>query len=402
MKVAHKYLVLASLYVVQSVPFSFVKTGFQLFLKDQNVDYAGITGITYTFLLPWIFKFLWAPLVDKWCANLFPKMRRALLFFQLLGASILAIIALLRFPQDISWVLVGLFVFSLVAATQDIIIDGFAVLLLPRKEHGLGNTFQMGGYYIGEVLGGALILIILDYYGWSWAMVSFVVFFLIPFVPVFLFKPKENKIIPKPSAAGFGDIRSFLKIKGVKFWLLVMMVFMGAQVASSTLLPVMFAEIDFNKTDIAILISLLGNSASVAGAILSGTFINKWGRKNSLVGFGILKMIAILSFLFINTDAHLATAYSVVMVNGFLSGLLTITLFTIMMDKCRLTSPGTDFTLQQSLNLTAIAFFGICSGFLVKYTNFTTLFVAAFFIGVVAILLAIFGISRTSLDKEVG
>eukprot|EP01035_Chromulina_nebulosa_P032196 gene32196-42983_t len=403
MKLSRKYVVLASLYIVQSVPFSFIKTGFQLLLKEDNIDYKSLGAIMSLLLLPWVFKFVWAPLVDKWCANSFPKIRKAILFFQVLGAALLGLTASFQFPEAIQPVLGAFFLFSLVAATQDIIIDAFAVLALPKKEHGIGNTFQMGGYYVGEVLGGALILIIFDRFGWNWAMMAFVLFFLIPFIPVLLYKHDETIHPPKPSTAGFSNVKSYFKMQGMGFWLLVMVIYMANQMLASTLLPSMFLDMGYTKTEIASIVSIWGNTASVAGAVLAGVLVEKWGRKNCLVGFGSLKILSLLGFFLLKGDADTTIVYSVIMVNGFISGLATVTVFTIMMDKCRLTSPGTDFTIQQSINLFAIATFGALSGRLVKADgDFTVLFITAFIVGLVGVLLAAFGLSSKSLDNGNG
>lgn len=351
-------------------------------------------------LLPWVFKFTWAPLVDKWCENNFPKIRKTILFFQVIGAATLGIAASFQFPEDLQPVLGAFFLFSLIAATQDIVIDAFAVLALPKREHGLGNTFQMGGYYVGELLGGALILIIFDKFGWNWAMMSFVVFFLIPFIPVLLYKPTDFNP-PRPSTeGGFSKVKSYFKIKGMRFWLLVVVIYTANQMLASTLLPSLFLEMGYTKTEIASIVSIWGNAASVAGAVLAGVLIEKLGRKNSLVGFGALKVISLLGFFLFKSGQQIEVVYAIIIINGFISGLSSVTIFTIMMDKCRLTSPGTDFTIQQSVNLFAIAFFGAISGMFVRGTgDFTLSFIVAFIIGTCGVLLAAFGISKQSLDN---
>lgn len=401
MSLPRKYFVLASLYIVQSVPLAFLKTGFQAFLRDEQVAYDSIGWLISLLLMPWVFKFLWAPAVDKWCQNKLPKIRKSILFFQIVGALLLGIAAVMQFPDSLQLIVLVFFLFSLAAATQDIVVDALAVLTLPKKEHGLGNTFQIGGYYLGEILGGALILIIFDQFGWNWAMGAFVLFFLIPFVPVLLYKAKATTVIPPSSTKGFENVKNFFNIKGMSFWLIVMIIYMGNQVLSRTLLPSFFTDLGYSKTQIASIISIWGNSASVLGAVVGGLLVNKWGRKNSLVGFGVLKVIALLGFFLIENAASNTMVYSVIMINDFISGLATVTLFTIIMDKCRLSSPGTDFTIQQSVNQFAVLFFVILSGILVKVQggDFTLLFIVSLLVGVVGVLLAAFGIKKSSLDN---
>jgi len=92
------------------------------------------------------------------------------------------------------------------------------------------------------------------------------------------------------------------------------------------------------------------------------------------------------------------------MINDFVSGAAMVTVFTIMMDKCRLTSPGTDFTIQQSINQFAILFFVIISGIVVKFQkdDFTLLFIIALIVGVIGVALAAFGLKKENLDNSNG
>ena len=129
--------------------------------------------------------------------------------------------------------------------------------------------------------------------------------------------------------------------------------------------------------------------------------INKLGRKNSLVGFGLLKVVALLGFFLIKDGVTENTIYSVIIGNDFASGLATVTIYTIMMDKCRLSSPGTDFTIQQSITQFAVLFFVVISGILVKTQqgNFSLLFTVAFGVGLLGVLLAALGLKSATLDN---
>lgn len=398
-----KYLILASLYIAQSVPLSFLKTGFQSFLRSQDLQYDNISRMIGMMMLPWVIKFLWAPLVDKWCANRLPRMRNAILFFQLMGALILGFIASMSFPDALRPITLMFFIFSFIAATQDIVVDGLAVLTLPQKEHGFGNILQIGGYYLGEVLGGALILIIFDQFGWNWAMGAFVVFFMLPFIPVLLFRAgNTGEIPPAGERMGLRKIREFFGLPGMRIWIAVMVIFMGIQVLPSTLLPSLLTDKGFGKSEIGSVIGIWNNTASLAGAVIGGLLINKLGRKNSLIVFGLLKIAASLTFFLLNAEVVTReTAYWVISVNGFASGLATVTIYTIMMDKCRLSSPGTDFTIQQCINHLSIVFYAIISGILVnRYQgSFTGLFYTATAIGIAGVLITVFGVSHKSLDS---
>src|SRR3546814_12094455 len=73
---------------------------------------------------------------------------------------------MLDLSQSLRLVFVALVIFNLLAATQDIATDGLAVHLLQGRDRGLANGIQVGGYRLGMVLGGGLLLWIYSLTGW--------------------------------------------------------------------------------------------------------------------------------------------------------------------------------------------------------------------------------------------
>jgi hypothetical protein len=62
----NKYYTLLSLYLAQSIPMSFFSTVIPVIMRQEQYSLESI-GYLQLIKLPWIFKFLWAPLVDKTC-----------------------------------------------------------------------------------------------------------------------------------------------------------------------------------------------------------------------------------------------------------------------------------------------------------------------------------------------
>src|SRR5690606_33239061 len=95
-------------------------------------------------------------------------------------------------------------------------------------------------------------------------------------------------------------------------------------------------------------------------------------------------------------------ALFVIATNDFCAGLATVALFTVMMDKCNLNRPGTDFTIQQSINSIGILVFVILSGTIAKAFGYGGLFYAAIIIGVLSVILALFGIKWNKVEVNGG
>lgn len=383
----NKVLLISTLYISQSVPVSFMKTGFQVFLKNQDLAVDSISRLLGLLLLPWALKFLWAPLIDRSGSKRFGHRKSWIIPLQILGFLILVCAAFLDLESQLLQVFLLFLFYSFLCATQDIAVDGLAVLSLNKKQHGVGNSIQMGGYYLGELLGGAAILIIFDQYGWTPSILALALFFLLP-LP-FIIPFKESKIAPDQGngRVNFGHIASYFKQENT-FWIMLLFIYMGNQILARTMLPSLLSERHFTESEIGYTIGIYGNAASIAGAVLGGLLIQSIGRKRSLIGYGLLK-IPVFFLLLVIPEPGFSHGWIIggILCNDFMAGLATVALFTVMMDKCRLDSPGTDFTIQQSLNAIGVVIFVFLSGAVLENFGLLALVTTASVIGFLSVLM---------------
>jgi MFS family permease len=159
MPLGYKAWLLASLYLAQGLPYGFFTQALPVLLREQGLSLTAISATTLLFL-PWALKFMWAPLVDRLGT---PK--QWLLPLQLAAVAGAAALSLVDIAGALWLLLLALFLFNLVSATQDIATDGLAVNVLSPRERGLGNGIQVGGYRLGMILGGGLLLWIFARHG---------------------------------------------------------------------------------------------------------------------------------------------------------------------------------------------------------------------------------------------
>ncbi|XP_074645426.1 major facilitator superfamily domain-containing protein 3-like [Tubulanus polymorphus] len=153
-------MLLTFLYFVQGLPYGFQARFLPLYLRAQGVS---LTNLSFfkLLLVPWLCKALWAPLVDRYGT------KRLWLFWSMFGLMVTCAICAF-IPRDFIPVLsLLLFVMNLFAATQDIAVDGIAIQILTAEELGHGNTAQVVGYKIGSIVGGGLLVWLMDVLGWK-------------------------------------------------------------------------------------------------------------------------------------------------------------------------------------------------------------------------------------------
>ncbi len=148
-----------SLYLSEGAPIGFIWLALPTRLRASGVDIEDITWLTAILVLPWTFKFLWAPLVDllrtrRW------NLRHWIVTAQIvMGLSLLPLIWL---DPVHSFRALGalLLVHAFAAATQDVAIDALCISTTSASERGQYNGWMQAGMLIGRAVmgGGALVL----------------------------------------------------------------------------------------------------------------------------------------------------------------------------------------------------------------------------------------------------
>ena len=117
--------------------------------------------------LPYTWKFLWAPLMDRIALPL--GRRRGWMLVAQIGL-VLSIGALGYIDPLHETALVAVFasVIAFLSATQDVAIDAYRRETLPDEELGIGNAIHVQAYRIASLVPGSLSLILADLLPWVW------------------------------------------------------------------------------------------------------------------------------------------------------------------------------------------------------------------------------------------
>ena len=152
------------------LPLALTGQAMQAWLSVDGVDVATI-GFLSLVGLPYTFKFLWAPLMDRFELPWLGRRRGWLVLTQLALAGALVWMADTS-PTDAMRafaLLAGLVAF--ISASQDVVIDAYRTDLLPPAERGLGSSLTVLGYRLAMILSGGIALIWVDAAqggGWTW------------------------------------------------------------------------------------------------------------------------------------------------------------------------------------------------------------------------------------------
>jgi PAT family beta-lactamase induction signal transducer AmpG len=170
---AHRLLVVMLLGFASGLPLALTGQAMQAWLSVEGLDIATI-GFLSLVGLPYTFKFLWAPLMDRFDWPLLGRRRGWLVLTQLsLAAVLLALAATSPSAATRAFALLAVLV-AFVSASQDVVIDAYRTDLLHARERGLGASLNVLGYRLAMIVSGGVAFIWTDPAqggGWDWPQV---------------------------------------------------------------------------------------------------------------------------------------------------------------------------------------------------------------------------------------
>ena len=255
--------------------------------------------------LPYIWKFVWSPLLDRYSLSLFtykPGLRRSwMLSTQVL---LLVTIGALGFLDPltqlwpIAWLCLGI---AFLSATQDIVLDAYRRQILPDQELGLGNSIHVNAYRVGGLIPGSLSLVLSDFLPWETVFLITAAFVLVGIALTLSIKepPCTHQQPATLQAAIVEPFNEFFSRQGVQQALLILAFMLlyklGDSMATALATP-FYLDMGFSKTEIGIVAKQAALWPMIIGGIAGGILMLKIGINRALWLFGFVQIISILGF----------------------------------------------------------------------------------------------------------
>ena len=147
------------------LPLYFLINLLPAWLRTEGVDLKAI-GLFALIQLPYTWKFIWSPLMDRFSLPL-GRRRGWMLATQVGLIASLAGFAAFQPQQDIWSIAVLAVAVAFFSASQDIVLDAYRREILPDAELGLGNSIHINTYRLASLVPGSLSLILADHLPWS-------------------------------------------------------------------------------------------------------------------------------------------------------------------------------------------------------------------------------------------
>ncbi len=199
------------------LPLALTSSALQAWMTIDGLDIATI-GFLSLVGLPYTFKFLWAPLMDRFEPPFFERRKGWLIITQALIALFLFILS--TFSPSKSTQSFGLIavVIAFLSASQDVVIDAFRTDILKSNERGLGSSLSVFGYRLAMILSGGIAMVWADSVsgsGMSWASIYRVMALIMVVMSILtlLFLPKLDEAFQvRPKSDALGDLLGFFML----------------------------------------------------------------------------------------------------------------------------------------------------------------------------------------------
>jgi MFS transporter, PAT family, beta-lactamase induction signal transducer AmpG len=389
---AHKIILLGSLYLTQGVPFGFFTQAFPSLMRRQGYSLEAISAAT-VLALPWAAKFLWASAVDRYSFRHFGRRKSWLVPLQLLTTITLLSVALLPVGDLSVGVLTTVLLVNFMIATQDIAADALAVDVLAERERGVANGVQVAGYRLGMVIGGGILLIVFDRYGWTVTFASMAAIIAAASAPVLRYNELPHADLDRADDVG---IRAFLRRPGAAYIIALVTTYKFGEAFAIGMVRPLLVDKGFGLSDIGAMLGIVGFGAVLIGGLTGGALVNALGRRKALIVFGVGQAAAVAGYAYMASHSvGRGFAYAVCAAEHFTSGMANAALFTCMMDWSYRETGATDYTLQASAVVIASGLASSLSGFSAGRFGYTSHFTLSLVLAGAAALLAATLYSKT-------
>ena len=273
-------------------------------LRTEGINLK-VIGAFALIQIPYTWKFLWSPFLDRYVIAALGRRRGWMLLTQLALMAAIPWMGTLSPRDELSWVIYAATAVAFLSATQDVAIDAYRRELLSNAELGLGNAVHVNAYRIAGLIPGSLSLILADHF--SWPIVFTVTgLFMLPGLAMTLMVAEPAVAAAPPKTlreAVVEPFREFIGRAGVGSALLVLgFIFLyklGDSMCTALATP-FYLDMGFSKSDIGLIAKNAGLWPSVIGGLLGGLWMLRLGINRGLWLFGVVQVVSILGFAWLS------------------------------------------------------------------------------------------------------
>ena len=352
------------------LPLALTSGTLQAWMTVEGIDLTTI-GIFTLASLPYTWKFLWAPFMDRYVPPLFGRRRGWMLLTQLGLVAAIAAMAMTS-PSEATWRMAFLALLVVfLSASQDVAVDAFRTDALHARERGMGAAVFVGGYRAAMLVSGALALVLAQHLGWQFTYFLMAGLMVIGVMATLVADNPDLDAPPPAStwAAIRDPFREFFSRRGALALLLLIVLYKFGDAFAGTLTTAfLLRDVGFELQEIGFITKGAGLVASLLGVLFGGLLLARMGLYHSLMVFGILQALTNLGFwLLAVSGKSFALMALVIGMENIAGGMGTAAFVALLMALCNHRYSATQFALLSALAAVGRVYLGPLAGYLIDH-----------------------------------
>lgn len=388
-----RYIMFSVLYFAQGIPGGITYYAIPAWLAMNGKTPMEIATYSAVVLIPWSFKIIIAPLMDRYTILSMGRKRPWVIFGQL--GLILSFLAIGLVPDplnNLNGLMIAGFIISVFGCFQDVSTDGMAIDTVPIEEQARANGLMWGSKTIGSAMSMVIGTTLISILGFSTAipLISIATAFII-LAPIFFRERPGEKIMPwttgeaSPNSKNVQSeswaeiIKGLYKVAILPSSLILCLAFFieGAmEGVIDTLLPIFTIQnLDWTDISFSQAYSTTKVIGGIFGMIFGGVLVDVYGEKRMLT---IYLSAFILLFGVMGLSPTLWQNDNVIFVFMLLflllSTFIAISFFASAMKLCWKTVAATQFTLYMAVSNFGFTIGAGLLGTLKEYFSWSNIF----------------------------
>lgn len=351
-----------------------------------------VVGLITLAQAPWTFKFLWAPLMDRYVPPFLGRRRGWTVIAQVgLFASTLALAGVGGHPET-AWVVGALaLAVAFASSTQDIAIDAYAVDVLRPEEQGIAVGARIAIYRAAMFVAGGLAITLAASISWPGVMIGLAVLYL-PMLLISIFAPEPEETIPAPKrlkdAVWYPFLGFLARHRALEILAFVFLYKFADNLAGSLLRPFL-VDMGYDEFHRGVALATVALFGTIGGTLLGGICTTTMGLGHSLWFFGALQIFSNLGYVLVagRAEPNVPLMYAAIGFEQVTSGMGTGAFSVLLLRLTQKRFSATQYALFSSLFSLPRVFAGPISGFFVYAMGWKAFFWFTIAAGVPGMLL---------------
>lgn len=357
-------------------------------LSLKDIGWITLTGTAY------VFKFLWAPLLDRFRLPWLGRRRGWIVLMQAVcGLALLAMSCATPTGGAVTLVFLAVLV-AFSSATQDIAYDAHRTDLLRPEERGWGIGFMQGGYRVGMLVSGALALILAQHAGWAFTY-RLMGALMLGMMVVTVLSPDAPDEVPvrRFVDAVVDPFVDFFRRYGklALAWLALMVLYKISDAFALSLSTTFLLRVPhFTLTQLGTVNKVFGLIAGLAGALAGGWVVTKLRLFPALLVLGVCQALVNLGYTsLVHSGPNITLLAGVVGAENFFSGLGSTAFVVLLTALCNVRFSATQFALLSALAAIGRVFLGPLAAWVIPHVGWSYFFVIAALSAIPGLLLVL-------------